>query len=190
MHVPVTILPNARLEQLDLFQIAPEVQVAARPRTLPVPRHGMMRWEPRGDGTYVPLIETHPAVVNLKRWKESLYGCDKEIIMNLVEAGFVEGERVAPRTVMINLESYFEFRSRMRANPWFWQDPDHRERYQKACATRHGRSRRDERASKTASDAPEAETAPLPLAPVSDASTGAASVGETKRVRKLDRKTA
>lgn len=132
MKEPVNVLPQRRIVQLELFEVAPDVAVAAKPAQIQAPRLGIMRWTPLEGGVYKPEIETHPAAVNIKDWKEHVYGVSKHVIAALVEAGFVDGERLAPRTLLIHLESYFAHRARMRENPFFWQDSDNRQRYSEA----------------------------------------------------------
>lgn len=139
MLATVQIVPQAHVHQLELFELAPEVHVAAKPVRVSAPRVGMMRWQPLPDGSFKPLIETHPAVVDISRWAPAIYGCSRSVITTLVNAGFVEGERLSPRTLTINLESYFAWRTRMRGDPFFWSDQENRARYAAAMPKKHWR---------------------------------------------------
>ena len=136
MQVPVQLLPKGGPTlQLELFEFAPGVKVSVPvPRHLPrvVPRTGIVKMVQEPDGRFRPEIESLPAVVPLKNWDEKTYGVSKFIISALVLAGFVEGERIAPRYMTIVLESWFAYRELIRQNPYFWQDADNRDRYQKA----------------------------------------------------------
>jgi hypothetical protein len=141
MKTPVIVLPQRKTVQLELFEVAPDIKIAAKPTQITAPRVGIMRWTPNPDGSFRPEIETHPATVNIREWKEAIYGCSKLAILALVEAEFVDGERISPRTMNISLESYFNHRAKMRDNPWFWQDHDNRARYTKAMDKIKGENR-------------------------------------------------
>ena len=126
----VTLLPERRTLQLELWEAAPDVMVGDKPGNVRPPRHGVVFWEPVGDGhNWRPRIETHPALVPLKQWDTKLYGCPRLVIQALVEGGFVEGERISPRCLNINLESWMQHRAMVRSNPWFWRDMDNLRRY-------------------------------------------------------------
>jgi hypothetical protein len=129
------MLPAQRLHQMELFEtVAPEVKCAVKPPTMAAPRHGMMVWQASAQhpGHFKPMVETHPAVVDLKNWNPKIYGCSKEVIRTLVECGMVEGERLSPRTLSIRLESWFAHRAKMRENPWFWSDAENLKKYSEA----------------------------------------------------------
>ena len=183
---PVNILPSGRLVQMDLFEtVAPDVKVGTKPPTVQTPRHGIVFFRPENNGLYRPMIETHPNIVHLKDWKETVYGISKHVIATLVEAGFVEGERVTPKSLLINLESWFAHRLRMREDPYFWTDHDNRRRYSNASSevdrrrqTDHGKSVRKSQIQKEASGA----STPVPAVMTPDTpQRGIARRGETAK---------
>ncbi len=154
MKSPVVMLPAQRFHQMDLFEtVAPDVKCAVKPAAMPAPRHGMMTWQAseKHIGLFKPMIETHPAVADLKEWNPKIYGVSKDVIRTLVEAGFVEGEKLSPRTLCINLESWFRHRAVMRDDPFFWSDAENLKRYSDAwnrIKSRDGREGRDRRGGK------------------------------------------
>jgi hypothetical protein len=135
---PVTILPQRQQLQLDLelVELAPMERAAiAKPAKVRAPRQAIVTLKPTGDGkTVQPMLETHSSIVNVKAWDEKVYGVSRFVIRALVLAGFVEGEMIAPRSLTINLESWFAHRERMRENPYFWTNEDNRRRYSEAAA--------------------------------------------------------
>lgn len=149
----INIIPQRKVVQLEmdsLWEVAPGVKSGVKPSQLQAPRLGVVHWEPAGDGLFRPLLETHPAIVALTDWDERLYGCSQFIIKCLVEAGFVEGERLSPRGLTINLESFFQHRAKMRENPWFWSDSDNLRSYTRAADEEARKTRPKPQATETA----------------------------------------
>lgn len=156
---PVKILPQRRTLQLELFELAPDVLVAAKPVQITAPRMGIVTWVPVGDGLYKSVIETHPTIIDIKDWDKKTLGCSKFVIAVLCEAGYVEAERLSPRTLAINLESYFAHRAKVREDHFFWLDDENRRRYSAAVEvvnrmTNKGSKRGDRAKSASSHDTP------------------------------------
>lgn len=154
MSVPVVIMPKGRMVQMDLFEAAPGVMASAKlPRGILPPRQAIIKLVPQEGGMLRPELETHPGVINLKHWTEEKFGVSRGVIAVLVDAGFVDGEKPAPRTTLVVLESWFAHRQRVRENPWFWRDEENSRRYTLASdlyQRREGRAGRTGKGAKTA----------------------------------------
>lgn len=60
------------------------------------------------------LTEDLPAKLGL--------GCSYQTLYRLIYGGFVKGERISPRTMTFDLESYYEHRKRCQDPEWWKQD--------------------------------------------------------------------
>lgn len=132
--VAVKILSTGQVVQLELFEAAPGVHTCFNPPKHLVPRMGIFKWRATGVNTWTVNVETTESVIPLKNWKESVFGVSKFVIQVLIEAGFVKGARLSPRSLSINLESWMDYSEQMKNDPYFWQDDENRKLYKLALA--------------------------------------------------------
>lgn len=144
-NIPVRILSTGQLAQLELFEVAPGVHVCLNPPKHLVPRMGIFKWRAGADNTWTVQVETTESLVPLKHWKENVFGVSKFVIQVLIEAGFVEGARLSPRSLNINLDSFMTFCEAMKKDPYFWQDEDNRRAYKLALARIQQNDRKSQR---------------------------------------------
>lgn len=166
MQTDLLLLPQRRLYQGELplaLEVAPEVKVAPHKPTMRLRRTGMHVWRQNDQGSFDPVVETHPAVMPLNKWTEKDMGVPRQIVAILIQAGFVSAEQVSPRRTLVHLESWFAHRERVRADPYFWTE-DRKKAYSRARSVLRGydnRPRKGGRAQSAQSpqDAPEAPPA-------------------------------
>lgn len=51
-------------------------------------------------------------------------GCSYATLFRLIYGGFVVGERISPRSMSFDLQSYYAHRSRVRSDPGYWDEED------------------------------------------------------------------
>ena len=83
----------------------------------------LARWSPNGDGTYSPIPFTEPMMrVNSKLLRLLGFQGQWQTLDRLGRAGFVEMLRIAPKTTLINLNSYYNHLARCAEDPEFWSE--------------------------------------------------------------------
>lgn len=98
------------------------------------PRVAIADWLPVGDGSYKPIARIHTKLVRLtEEMPEKLgLGIGYRSLLRLMQAGFVDFEQPAPRTYLVNLQSYFDHVKKCKADPEFWERPENLKRYLQA----------------------------------------------------------
>lgn len=86
------------------------------------PRVGIADWIAVGDGSYKPVVRIHAKMIRLTEdLPDKLgLGIGYQTMLRLMRAGFVEYEQPAPRTYLVNLQSYYDHVRRCKEDPEFW----------------------------------------------------------------------
>lgn len=128
-----------------MVRVAPG-QHAWIPRSAATPpdRYVMCRWSRQPDGTYAP-VPVAGRYVRLDSKTASLLGfpmragddggerCRYDTILRLGRAGFVDVVRVAPNTILLDLDSWYRHLAGCMDDPERWEDgKEDRETYLKA----------------------------------------------------------
>ena len=118
----------AKAQQILLFpqgvkvQVAPDGEFHPWPEHLPVPRVGTMEWVQQPDGSYRPMIHTHPVWIRMKEdiTEELGLGLSYFSLRRLMRAGFVRSKQVTPGQYAFDLQSFFRHCAAVQADPEFW----------------------------------------------------------------------
>ncbi len=115
----------------QMIRVAPGEYVPLCPAD-EVPKAGIALWEKTRSGTYqaVPVTDR---MLRLGAELASLLGFsgDYDTLYRLARAGFIETIKVAPRTILLNVDSYYRHLRRCAEDPWFWENSKRMERYLK-----------------------------------------------------------
>lgn len=112
-RVAVHLLPEART-----IHISPE-EAARRVIDAPaLPKLGVFRWQPAGDGTYRPIYRIHEPMIKTVELA-SLLGLSNWTLIRLVRSGLVDGAQPSPNIILVNVASYFEHQEATK-DPDFW----------------------------------------------------------------------
>jgi len=60
-------------------------------------------------------------------------GVSYSTLRRLVDAGFVKGAKIAPKTYVMSLASYYEHVKRCEADPEFWDRPENKKKWSQVC---------------------------------------------------------
>lgn len=105
------------------IRISPDETVADWPDHIPVPsRIGVFEWSAQADGAYKPKIRLQNKMVkmSLDVPEELGLGCSYKTLRRLMIAGFVASEQVSPGQYAFDLQSFYQHRAKVRADPEFW----------------------------------------------------------------------
>ena len=125
---------SARLAAMTarkMIPVAPGRYVSQRGE--PAPDFTFARWSRRPDGQYELLPEeTH--MIRLTGSVIRMLGFNEraDTIFRLARAGFVEVVKVAPQTMLLNLDSWWNHVRRCAEDPEFWNNAANLEEYRKA----------------------------------------------------------
>ena len=111
--------------QRDFAVLAPDEWVAVCPPSM-VPKVGVVKFKRAEANLWQPVILALPTLVYCGAWKTE-FGCSWKSAVKLAYAGFVEYQRLLPRRIAINLESFFEHSRKVKADRHFWT-PERRRR--------------------------------------------------------------
>jgi hypothetical protein len=114
-----------------MIPVAPGRYVSAQGKS--APDFTFARWSRRPDGHYELLPEeTH--MVRLTGSVIRMLGFNEraDTIFRLARAGFVEVVQIAPKTTMLNLDSWWNHVRRCAEDPDFWNNTANIDEYRKA----------------------------------------------------------
>jgi hypothetical protein len=102
-------------------QLAPGQESGVSVPRESVPRYGVVQLMRQTDGTYIPVLKTWSETVRLTCNLPHELGLDisYNTLTRLVIAGFISGQRIAPETTLIDLESLVAHMEACR-DPEFW----------------------------------------------------------------------
>lgn len=123
-RIPVRIHPTGQT-----LEVAPGERYADLPATH-VPRAGIVRWTPSGDGTYRPRLQILEIWVRVTNAHEYGVTVPRDTLVRLGNAGFIELVQPSPNHVAVNLDSLLAHIERCK-DPEFW-NAERRQRYREA----------------------------------------------------------
>jgi hypothetical protein len=71
-------------------------------------------------GLYQAVLRALPLLVGASDWKPELYGCSWKSAVRLALAGFIRYERPVPQRIVVDVESFYDHRVKVRKEPHFW----------------------------------------------------------------------
>lgn len=115
LRVPVSIYPTKQT-----VEVAPgERYVDLPPAT--VPKAGIVRWVPAGDGTYRPRLQVMETWVRVGNCEQFGIHIKRDTLIRLGAAGFIEISQPSPFTPSITVESLLAHIEAAK-DPEFWTE--------------------------------------------------------------------
>lgn len=105
--------------------------VDAAALALAVPKIGVFKWTPAGDGTYKPTVIIQEQMIRAVVLAQ-LVGMDQMTIYRLIRAGFVKWDRPAPNCIRVSIESWLTHQEAVSADPEFWERDKNKARFSAA----------------------------------------------------------
>ena len=113
LRAPARILPTLRT-----CQVSPDQVMSDMPQS-EAPRYTLAKWIPVGDGTFRPRLQTIEVWARMKDLPSYGIPLPPETITRLATAGFIEMRKVAPASLMVNLDSLYAHLEACK-DPEFW----------------------------------------------------------------------
>jgi hypothetical protein len=123
-RIPVKIHPTGQT-----IEVAPGTAYADLPPTH-VPRAGIVRWTPAGDGTYRPRVQVLEIWVRVSHAGDYGITIPRDTLVRLGNAGFIELAQPSPGHTAVNLDSLLAHIEKCK-DPEFW-NKERRQRYREA----------------------------------------------------------
>jgi hypothetical protein len=110
---------TVEVAQRDFAEIYPGEFVCPAPPKF-TPKVGIVKLIRVEGGLYQAVIRALPLLVAASEWKPEVYGCGWKSAVRLALAGFIKYERPVPGRIVVDVESFFEHRARVRREANFW----------------------------------------------------------------------
>ena len=114
--LPVQLLPENRT-----IMVAPDdvTRKVVECRTVEaLPKFGVFRWQPAGDGTFRPIYRIHETMMRAVDVEQAT-GVSYRTLKRLILSGLINGSQPSPGLMLVDITSYFEHQEAAR-DPDFW----------------------------------------------------------------------